>query len=293
MTGGVRVLYVASLWHSGSTLLDLLLSSHGAVTSVGEAVWLADPGRERCTCGVRDLDACPFWRGVDAGVRRRVGVGLERLVLRDGFAPDFAPHNRALFESVREETGRSVVVDSSKQIGRLAGLLATPGLDVRPIHLVRSPHGVVYSKLRKERGLLRESLTYLSVTLQIRDLLADRAHARVRYEELAGHTERALRRLMPELGRDFEPDQLAWAGRERHNLGGNRMRFQKHSEIRPDLAWRTGLSLWQKAVVGAVAGPAHHLPPWIHRVARPLRRLAARVDAPDDARAAGPEAGRS
>ena len=57
---------------------------------------------------------------------------------------------------------------------------------------------------------------------------------------------------MPRLGLAYQPAQLDWAGRERHNCGGNRMRRATTSEIRLDTRWKTGLSRWQKFVADAV-----------------------------------------
>ena len=66
-----RLIYVGTLGHSGTTLLDLLLNAHSRIASAGELKtlqdFLADPSR-RCTCGATPLRACPFWAEVFARV---------------------------------------------------------------------------------------------------------------------------------------------------------------------------------------------------------------------------------
>lgn len=65
-----KVVYIASVGYSGSTLLDMLLGSNDNVTTLGEAYLLSqyagsDAG---CTCGEKVKD-CKFWSQVEAEVK--------------------------------------------------------------------------------------------------------------------------------------------------------------------------------------------------------------------------------
>ena len=68
-----------------------------------------------------------------------------------------------------------------------------------------------------------------------------------------------LTALMKVLGLAFHPHQLDWASRERHNIGGNRMRFETSNELRPDRQWRNKLTLAQRLAidVGTLPGRYH------------------------------------
>jgi hypothetical protein len=146
------------------------------------------------------------------------------------------------------------VVDSSKLPERLAALLATPGLDVHPVHVRRDPAAVAWSHRRKGRSGLRAAWQHRRLQAALRRVLARGPHQRVRYEDLAREPGPVLAGLLTPLGLDLEPGQLDWAGRERHNLGGNRMRRRRSSAIRPDLEWREALSPLERRLYRLVGG---------------------------------------
>jgi len=50
-------------------------------------------------------------------------------------------------------------------------------------------------------------------------------------------------------GHDFEPSQLDWTGRTRHNVGGNRMRFSGTSTIALDTAWESEMPRWRQRAI--------------------------------------------
>lgn len=249
-----KLIYIVSLGHSGSTLLDLLISGHPAVATAGEAKNISPlrASRRRCHCGER-VSECPFWQRVAAVLRDRHELHFQDLDLESGCDATFEAHNLALFAAVHEVTGRRIIVDSSKNIERLRRLLDTGRFDIHPIHLVRAPHGIVYSKIRKgHQGWIAQSRRYARGLKNARTALRDIDHAYVRYEELAVHPARVLSELMSGLGLEFMPRQLDWSGRERHDAGGNRMR-RGPAEIRLDDGWKRGLGFWQKLGIGLVS----------------------------------------
>lgn len=248
------ILYIVSLSHSGSTLLDLLVSSHGDAVSVGEAKRYSRRIRSpmNCTCRAPTVWECPFWQRVDAELGDMGLVSLRSIDLCGGDDEIFVAHNIGFYQAIRKITGRRTIVDSSKNEKRLLRLLRLRPVDVRPVHLIRRPHGVVYSQVKKGRDWVRCSLDWAKKTRRTRRLLQEFEHQIVRYEELATDPARVLQELMPRLGLSFEEQQLEWAGRERHNCGGNRMRRSSSSDIRLDEGWRDGLNPWQKAGVSVL-----------------------------------------
>jgi hypothetical protein len=278
--GALKVIFIASTSHSGSTLLDLMLNAHPEVVSAGELKQLGryarlqkggrtttkqnkpkpEPSTARCTCGAPTVWDCPFWTRVSALTEAASGQTIAELNVEDyGEATSFAADSVVLFRAIAAAAGKRYVVDSSKHRARLELLLENPALDMFPIFLLREPQGQICSSLkssiqgrapRKERpNLIQSILSYVQTNRDIRRLLAGRPHAVVHYEELVHDPDRTLSALMQQMGLDFHPDQLEWAARERHNVGGNHTRWRNTSELRLDERWREVLTLPQKIAI--------------------------------------------
>lgn len=273
----MKVIFVASPSHSGSTLLDLMLNAHPEVASVGELKQLGRYARfarkrgriPECTCGAPSLGECPFWARVAAITKEATGQTLGDLNVEDyADAESFERDNPVLFDAISAAAKKRYIVDSSKNPDRLALLLATPALDVFPIFLVRDPKGQICSALRKNEtnswlgkntyGLARLIRNYVGTNRKIYRLVKHRPHAVIRYEELAAYPERTLASLMQQLGLAFHPQQLQWAGAERHNISGNRMRFGASSELKLDQHWRNELTFAQRIAIDAGTLPGRY-----------------------------------
>lgn len=251
-----QVVYVVSRGHSGSTLLDLLVSTHSQVISTGEAKMLYHHPNKRCTCGAASWEACPFWSAVDRRLQADSGSGLADIPLDSDDLSDFARANRAFFSAVHAVSGKRMLLDSSKSITRLEKLLVS-GLDVRSIHLLRDPRGVVYSNVKKGRKVMRYCRSYVREHLHAAYVLRGHPHIEVTYEELAREPRRELERIVRFLGLEPEPERFdEWRKLVRHNYGGNKMRFGESDEIRLDESWRSGLRANQKLWIRASTFPA-------------------------------------
>lgn len=274
-TGLPTVIYIAGAARSGSTLLNILLTQHRRVVSGGElfqaANKLQDP-KAQCTCR-EPVAACPVWRGIAGEIEALAGAhgldpgGLGKLLRRfdsrralagylgnatrdAGGAALYAEAQHRIFRALRAtKPGAAFVVDASKSQGRAAGrplaLHRLAGMDVRVIHLVRNPRGVLASKLKgwnreleqgiRERRLLRGPralinwwLANYSVTRLTRAIGRDRV-IYMDYEALVGRPAETLQQLGDFLGLDpremidaAEGGTIEAAG---HAIAGNRMRF--------------------------------------------------------------------
>ena len=275
----MKVLYITSLSHSGSTLLDGLLNAHPEIISIGEVKQLGRFSRfeklrgppvqtrrkvqsfrpgHRCTCGAETLWTCPLWSKVSKLTEASCGHRIDQLNVEnykdvEGFNRD----NAALFKAVAKVSRKDYIVDSSKHRDRLSLLLANPDLDVFPIFLLRNPKGQICSSLRKNLGDLSKLIyRYVLTNREIHDLVKTVPHAVVHYERLVRHPERTLSALMHQIGLEFDPRQLDWANQVRHNVGGNRMRWSEESKLRLDETWREKLTFAQRLAIdtGTVTG---------------------------------------
>lgn len=240
------LIYVTCPGHSGSTLLDLMLGAHSRVVSLGELKKLGSAGVESCSCGSAPVSCCPFWQQVGEQLARTTDLSLWDLEVESEDPSVFARHNLALLNSIQAVTGNHRFVDSSKSLPRLIRLRDTGLFDLRVVHLVRSPYGVVYSNVKRGRDWLYHSRNYTMGMVKRRKLNLDRPAVVVRYEELTSEPTRVLNGLMGELGLDFEPGQLQWASGSSHLFAGNAIRHSRDSRIRIDTSWRSGLTPSQR-----------------------------------------------
>jgi len=291
----VKIIFIASLSHSGSTLLDLMLNAHPEVVSVGELKQLGRFARQekasrrlRCTCGADSILTCDFWTRVSELTEAAIGRTIAELNVEDyAETESFDRDNVALFQAISAVAEKRYVVDSSKQVARLARLLENPAFDVLPIFLLRNPKGQICSsrkipvrltkKQKTPTSLVRLIGNYVRTNREIYDLVKDRPYAMVRYEELVQSPESVLTSLMQAIGLTFDPCQLQWAKPARHNVGGNGMRRGSSSELKLDERWRDHFTLPQKLAIdiGTLPGrypllraqltnPRRQSPPKVH-----------------------------
>ena len=192
---------------------------------------------------------------------------------------------RDLLAGIAEVAGGAIVVDSSKLPTHNLLLRQCPGLDLSMVHLVRDSRGVAYSVQKHvtksvtrgeattlpRHGALASSLRYdlyngayhLMELRDRRDRETARRMLRVRYEDLVQdprHWVAAIARLadpsvsteMPFLSDAGDAVTLA----PHHLVDGNPVRFARGPlPLRVDGAWRDGLAVRDRRVVGVLTSP--------------------------------------
>ena len=167
--GAIKVLFIAGLGRSGSTLLDNVLGSVDGFFSLGELIYLWDRCLEDnrlCGCG-EAFGNCPVWipiraagaTGVDSdtvqrlvAVRESLGPGSVVVRSRFGTRPlsgpgldEYVEAHARIYRAIRTETGCRVIVDSSKWPAYGFLLTRMPGIEPYFLHLVRDPRPVAFS----------------------------------------------------------------------------------------------------------------------------------------------------
>lgn len=298
------LVYIGGAARSGSTLLERLLSCVPGFCPVGELVFIWERGLRRndlCSCGTRFRD-CEYWDRVGqagfggwAQVDIDEAVALRRAVDRHrnfgrlaGLRPAgpltgelnaYTELTGRLYAAVREVSGASVIVDSSKHVGYGLVLSRLPEFDARLVHLIRRSHGVAHSwSKRVRKPSVGDGSTFMSVhspawTIAIwmaDNLLYDAARRRlrlatlVRYEELITEHEVQLQRILADL--DLLPSgpegsaPLSMTVLDEpttvHALSGNPMRFQQTTlTIKPDDEWRRSMPRPRRALISAATWP--------------------------------------
>lgn len=293
----VSYLLIAARAYSGSTLLAALLGAHPQIATVSEVSGSRRESRIDtflCSCGERMTD-CLFWQAVHAGMRNRgyrdfklanfelnfsPGRGLfERLrtgslrwsLLEDVRDRAFAlwpghiatmrhigRRNKDFAETILEQTGARVFVDTSKERMRIRYLRRFMPMELRVIHLVRDVRGVVDSIGRHaghpiDVGAAARDWTSTNRTL-MRHMEDLPPHKRLilRYEDLCADPAGTLEAIHTFCG----VSRLAsgsGSGGTQHLLGNERRLETDWTRIKLDERWRSRLSNEELARIAETA----------------------------------------
>ena len=157
-----KLLYIMGTARSGSTVLEVLLSSDDRVTGLGELTHFPHDGilvRTPCGCG-REVSSCPQWGALGAAMKSDEAEDAATLFRETESHRNFLAHYLRGFKRASLESYRAInrglvigvsnhakdapewVVDSSKYAGRALALAeAFPG-SVHVVCLVRDPVGL-------------------------------------------------------------------------------------------------------------------------------------------------------
>jgi hypothetical protein len=247
----LKVLYIAGVGRSGSTLLERVLGAMPGAVNGGElnAIFSRVAAQnQRCGCG-EPFSECPFWTAVGerafngwSSVTDRMSHLQPRVIrqrhvlnLATGVAPraylqeldEYLDAYRRLYDAVAAVAGAEVVVDASKSAAQLFALRRIRDLDLRVLNLVRDSRGVANSwnksGIRKPQSTdgdvmgtyspHRLAVLWSVLQLECSVLGAATPHAaRVRYEDLVADPRSTLVRALGSVGLPPAPDALAHVG---------------------------------------------------------------------------------
>ncbi len=281
----IKIIYIAGLGHSGSTLLDVMLSQHPEIQGVGEVMFY-DNWRENeylCSCGEL-LKQCRFWREVADnlythsfkldGIVTTRRFNLFPISVEANKYLGYSDRTYDLFCGITRASRKNIIVDSSKIIGRLKLLLADPRFDVNVIHLVRNGFAVVNS-LGKEHprpgtgGKVKTNPTS-SPKAALRWVLRNRTisqlakrgiiphYLRVRYEDLCKNPKKVIQTICQFIGIDFDRNMINPGTGGIHNIGGSRWRYKNEVKIKLDEHWVNELYFRDRLVFQFIGGWLNH-----------------------------------
>jgi hypothetical protein len=285
---------------SGSTLLNLMLGQLPDFVDVGELYYVWSSGvirDELCACG-QPFSQCAFWSQVgkhayggwgevDAQrvlrLQRQVdttGRLIRASVLRsrsyDETVAEYLEIIEPLYAAVAATSGAGVVVDSTKRPSTAYLLARSTRIDLRVVHLVRDPRGVVnawsrqipipdgtgprpYMKKRSMRQILRRWITVNGMVGRL--ARSGVPTVRIRYEDLVRDPGLWLRRTAELSAVDLTSDVLSFladgAGVRSvsHAATGGRVRMSTEPlRLNLDERWRHELPRWRQGVVRVAAG---------------------------------------
>ena len=261
----IKVIAIAGIGRSGSTLLDRVLSQTPGLVAVGEVRRIFHPSTSPCGCGATK-EECPFWSAVRArafGGELPLGqrpmrvynnaVRMRALPIVPGgahWSPGTAPARtryfdatHRLFEAILAEAGADAILDSSKEPRRAWLMSRDPRFDVRIIHLTRDPRATAASWSRgatasdsplpgrsmPARDVLAVARPWVGkhLTVEAASLSGSRV-LRVPYEAFIAHPVSWVDRILRFAEIDARPPGLTDEGftaAAGHGVSGNPMRF--------------------------------------------------------------------
>ena len=293
------IAYIMGYGRSGSTFLDILLSAHAEIVSVGALsnffAWMED--NLDCACG-SPFEQCEFWSHVyqdlcksldchdlhrykknQLSVESRTSISkLMRGRLPSTVTSEYSALMNSLFGSIVRESGKRIIVDSSKSAGETAGrafaLKKHTSFDVKLIHLVRDVRGTIWSAIKGPGSPERSQsqlvalralktgigwITANALCLFMASQLEPNSVLLVRYEDLVSDPRNELVRIGSHL--QIDTTQLiakidaGTAFTSGHNLGGNRLRFASEVTVKPDFEWMRKLPRKYRIGFGLLTWP--------------------------------------
>jgi|GEM_PF-3465327 len=273
------VVYIMGDGRSGSTVTGIVLGNHPCISSNGElhkfARYKGNPKKDN-----NKEEDQRFWKEVREFYRSE-GLSTDFEHLEDiqgeienyGSFPkvlfhrvpadiwaEYCTHVGGLFKAIRAASKQNIIVDEAKRPPRGCALLRCPSIEVRIIHLVRDPRGVVWSQKKrtvehKYKPPLTAAMHYSTKNLMslLVQLSAPRGRVmRVRYEDLVREPAKELTRIGQFLGLSMEPVigriEAGEPLRVPYLLDGNRIRCEKEITLRFDNTWRKRQSLGDRLV---------------------------------------------
>lgn len=257
--GRIKVLYIAGLGRSGSTLLGNVLGQVDGFVSVGELRTIWEHGlilNQVCGCG-RPFRECGMWKpvmdeafgGVDRVDPRKMIHQRESWARTKHIPLMLLPSGRRLikrrlagylsnlerlYRAIWITTGSRVIVDTSKfpSYGFVLGMV--PSVDLHVVHLVRDPRAVAYSWMRKKlhpdpenpEYVPRYSPTGSSLRWIARNLATQafwrrfpKRYLMLRYEDFVAEPQETIGRVLELAGEETAP--LPHVGEHEVKLGTN------------------------------------------------------------------------
>ena len=268
------ILYLIGTPYCGSTILGAVFGQHADIENVGEvAYWTSktkDPSLRLCACG-KNLRECEFWSRVretwlaaanipDETKYRALQQKFEvtsialflqrKSLMRRADFQEYARLTRLLMESIAQVSGGQFIFDTTKSPGRAVALTAS-GLNVLPVHLIRSGPRFIASSIQRriKRGrsnnpndafyILQATFRWLFTNLAA-EIISSSIHPnplRMNYEDLIQHPRETIVNAGEKIGVDLSRigGQIE-AGAQfgfNHSVDGSLVRLDGPTTLKP------------------------------------------------------------
>lgn len=283
----IKIIYIVGLGHSGSTLLDRIISTSPKVFSVGELVNLKkyiekyDPQKPDkknfCDISGKELHESYFWGPILKEIEKKnykvfgkfgrlsANYVFRFLFFKKSLCLKFDEDKilRIILNRARETKGVRVkyILDSSKSLNRLAYLYSVADLDIYVIHLVRDVRGQINSWEKKSHDknwlimFYRWLRRHITIILTLKLKFPKEKCLRVGYDAFTKNPSEIIHKINDKFNLDIDVENyLDLVNKEKDfTFAGNGMRRRELKEIKRDNKWQDNFTPGKKIVLSILA----------------------------------------
>lgn len=253
----IKIIYIAGYGRSGSTILDLILSSNTHVIGLGEITNLFESEFRG--------NLSPYWKSASSQILSSLKMNVEeaRFISRQGDKgnlrdKDFSKYKLlwdAIFLKLFEDINKDIwIVDSSKTTNKSynrAKLLKKMGCHVSVIHLIRNPFEVIKSAKKGSNRLLEKGekpaigyfvgfktfISWVQTNARVKMIYREKNDYEkivITYKSLRENFFSTMNAIGDFLNLEYNPDAILSTNLKQHNdygVSGNRLRRKKTVEV--------------------------------------------------------------
>ena len=232
-----KILYIASLGHAGSTVLELVLSNSDDIIGIGEIENLYKMVKNKgvdstyesvtCSCG-NNMNNCSYWSGFK---------DIHKNTLNMSFKEFYRVH----FDYFKSKYPNKYMLDNSKTATNLNYLSTNlKEIEFIPIFLIKDVRSWVYSQMKRvaKCKFIEYIRWYYSNRKIENEVKKHKEVFYIGYEEFAFVPDKILKTITDKLGAS-ELKSFAPKTTNAHSVLSNRMRTQKDTmqKITYDFRW--------------------------------------------------------
>ena len=276
------IIYILGAGRSGTTALATFLGNNDEIQNIGEMHQIfkyLDENKE-CSCG-KLLNECDFWKNKIGYLTQKYSENSRQLSEKMECHSGIIKHilnifsktqhekyialHQSIFDSIQSNTEKSILLDSSKYLGRALALNKLDNIELKIIYVVRDVRGVINSfskKVQTSKSPLSTIVYYTLVNLVaefITRFILRKSVIKIRYEDLINNPNTLFDRLEGFLNLNLqavkdkiEKQQAFQIG---HIIGGNRLKKSKEIYFRKDVAWQKNFNWIERLIYYILASP--------------------------------------
>ncbi|HEV8297176.1 MAG TPA: sulfotransferase [Acidimicrobiales bacterium] len=246
------ILGIVGTSRCGSTVFASALGTLDGYVNIGETriMWERVVMGQPCSCGA-PMEDCPFWRDIftaaQVDARQMFGAPVD--------STEYLRSLKRLYAAVASASGAHTIIDTSKNPEYFRSVSAIDGVNVRFVHMIRDPRGVLASSLRGWRGrgrvqapnpslgrCARSAIAWQRRNTDARRLRHARSVQRISYEEFVREPDSVLSRVVG------SPVSGPFVVKQSHVAAGNPSRMQHGPiDLSPDDDWESFTTTRQMA----------------------------------------------
>lgn len=263
----MNVIYISSLPHSGSTILDISLSNNKEIFSVGElgnihlVLNKESPGdySQKCACGADNLYSCPLWSKVLSDVSFK------------NFSKNNSSYNDMAFVNLHVKILKNIssnilekfILDSSKSKERISFYIKL-GANIQTIFLYRDPFGQINSLFKYHKSTYSLSKLFLYIIIYIFSnlklciglIFSKKNYISLNYNYWSNNFIQSTNFIGESFGLNIHVNKnIILKKKNAHNVYGNNVKFKSEFTIKEDKTSSIDLPIVFKLFIMLTAYP--------------------------------------